>query len=224
MPEVMPAFFSNRADTYDDHMRDTMGVDFDRYYLAVASALDPTERSVSLLDLGTGTGAELAAIMARLPCAHITCVDVSAAMLRKLSDRYHASAHRLTLVRGSYLGLHYRPGAYDYVVSVMTMHHLTCGAKLDLYRRLRQSLKPGGRYIEGDWVVSPAKAREYRELRAVRLLLVPPGAGEAEYHLDIPLTLEDQVGLLQSAGFDPVSVRLHEGERAVLAAGVAHPR
>jgi predicted acetyltransferase len=53
--EEMSAFFNFRADTYDNHMLDDLGLD--EFYEAIAACFNaPLKR---LLDLGCGTGLEL---------------------------------------------------------------------------------------------------------------------------------------------------------------------
>lgn len=44
-------------------------------------------------------------------------------------------------------------------VFAMTLYHLLLDRKARLYARIRKAFKPGGRYIEGNYVVSPEKER-----------------------------------------------------------------
>jgi tRNA (cmo5U34)-methyltransferase len=75
----------------------------------------------------------------------------------------------------------------------MTLHHLLPDKKLELYRNIRQTLKPGGKYMEGDYIVSPEKEAEclaqFEELRRDR-----EDIDDGSHHIDIPMstaTLED---------------------------------
>jgi len=44
--------------------------------------------------------------------------------------------------------------AYDYVLAVQTLHHLLRDTKSDLYKKIGKSLKPAGRFINADDMVS----------------------------------------------------------------------
>jgi S-adenosylmethionine-dependent methyltransferase len=220
-PEQMAAFFDSRAASYDDHMHQSLGEAFDAFYAAVAQPVALTEQPVRLLDLGCGTGAELTGILERAPRAHCTCVDLSAAMLQQLAERYAAQREQLTLVQGSYLEMAFESGTYDCAVSVMTMHHLPHEPKRALYARILAALRPGGRYIEGDWYVS--EAAETALLATYAKQMAEAGAGL--YHIDIPFAVATQVRLLREAGFAAVEVTWAGDEKAVLVAarGEADP-
>jgi tRNA (cmo5U34)-methyltransferase len=108
------------------------------------------------------------------------------------------------LIRASYLDVPLGVDLYDYVVAVMTLHHLLPARKASLYQRIREALTPGGACIEGDWVVSPEEL-VYRSAYqdAVRELQTSEEGG---HHIDVPLSLETQKRLLSEAGFSAVQV------------------
>lgn len=212
-PEEMAAFFNARVEGYDDHMRSSLGDLFDDFYTAVAAPI-PAGAAPVILDLGAGTGAELATIFARSQNARFTCVDMAPAMLEKLSERFAAQREQLTLICGSYLEVALPEGAFDFAVAAMTMHHFLHGPKRDLYRRIRQALRPGGIYIEGDYYVTAAEEREFIERRAELLRQVDEGL----YHIDIPFTLDTQRRLLLEAGFTACDVLWQVGDKAVITA------
>ena len=196
--EPMTAFFDRRAGSYDEHMRQNVA-DFEAFYRAVARPVAPTGEPLRILDLGCGTGLELRYILARVPRAAITGIDLSAAMLARLRDRFaeHTPPPALHLIQGSYLELPLGEGLYDYAVSVMTLHHLLPEPKVALYRKIHQALRPGGHYIEGEWVVSPDDEAAYRqryEQKARALGSDPAG----HYHVDIPFSLATQQRLVTS--------------------------
>lgn len=203
-PERMSDFFDARSEGYEKHMERTV-TSFSGFYEAIASPFPETEDALNILDIGCGTGLELDVILSRAPNAIVTGIDVSAGMLNRLREKHVDRADRLRLVQGSYLEIPLGEGAYDYAVSVMTLHHLLPPNKRDLYCRIRRALKREGAYVEGDWVVSPEEERrhlaEYEEqMRAI-------GASEGgSYHIDVPLSLETQTRLLKAAGFSTVDV------------------
>ena len=227
--ERMAEFFDRRVDTYEAHMREIMPA-FDEFYSSVAGQIPITSQPLSILDLGCGTGLELDFVFRRVPGARITAVDVSPDMLARLEAKLSDSPHRpqVSIVRGSYLTMAFPERSFDHAISVQTMHHFTPDVKLSLYSRIARALKPGGSYVEGDYVVSPEEEKsrlaQYAEisesLRADGLI----GKDEVlngKYHIDIPLSIESQVAILGEAGFADVKVVFRQGAAAVFSARTA---
>ena len=100
----------------------------------------------------------------------------------------------------------------------MAMHHFPRPRKLALYKRIRAALKTGGRYIEGDYVVSPEREpemlAEYERARANHGL-----AADGLYHIDIPFSVGTQTELLREAGFAKVEVAWEGEAKVIMAAG-----
>ncbi len=214
-PEEMAAFFDRRAEGYDAHMRKTVE-NFDAFYNAVASAVALATEPVRILDLGAGTGAELEGIFARAPQAQVTAVDVSRTMLDRLRTKHATHTDQIELVHASFIEMPFPEGAYDYVVSVMALHHHLPEAKLALYRKIRGALRPGGTFANGDYV-SDQPDREDTEatLRALAERGDSPPGG---YHIDLPLSVETEKRLLQEAGFVRTEVPFVRPRAAVLIA------
>jgi tRNA (cmo5U34)-methyltransferase len=213
-PEPMAAFFDIRADGYDDHMHKALGDLFDPYYQAIAALIPRTAEPIRILDLGTGTGAELGPIFGRAPRALFTCIDMSSGMLQRLAERYAAHQPQLTLIQGSYLEVPFETG-FDVAVASMTMHHFLREPKQALYERIRKALKPGGIYIEGDYY---ATGPEHEEACLGQHAEAMRAAGDGLYHIDIPFTLQTQTDLLTRAGFATVAVTMFDDEKGVLVA------
>jgi tRNA (cmo5U34)-methyltransferase len=74
-------------------------------------------------------------------------------------------------------------------------------------------LKPGGKYVEGDYVVYPEK--EKRLLENYHLTLKENSISSGLYHIDIPLSLASQKGLLLAAGFSRLNILWHKGEHLI---------
>jgi tRNA (cmo5U34)-methyltransferase len=212
----MAEFFDRRAASYDEHMRRSVA-EFSDFYRNVAKPIRRTEEPIAILDLGCGTGLELAFIFEKAPNARITGVDLSREMLAKLSEKHRDKGEQITLVRASFLDFEIGEERWDYIVSVMAMHHLTRGEKLRLYRAIHKGLKPGGLYIEGDYVVTEEEEEEslkrYAEFRRKY-----PEAANGAYHIDIPFSPGTQVRLLLAAGFAEAEVGWNNGKAAVFVA------
>ncbi len=141
-----------------------------------------------VLDLGTGTGETLAAVLARHGGAAAVGIDKNEAMLDAARARLRGSAVELVVAQ---LSDPLPPGPFDLVVSALAVHHLEGHDKAALFARVRGVLRPGGRFVLGDVVipVDPADA-------------VTPLSGAH----DRPSTLAEQLGWLADAGFDAAGV------------------
>lgn len=202
--ESMPDFFDRRVQIYEGHMREIIK-NFNSYYSSVSKPIKKTDKKILILDLGCGTGLEIRHILKQAPNALIYCIDISKGMLKKLKENYPANRKNLKLINKSYLD--YKPGInkFDYVVSVMTIHHLEQVPKLKLYKKIKKSLKKGGSYIEGDYYVD--QAEEKRLLgRYLALKKRKPDIASGKYHIDIPFSIETQSKLFKDAGFDQVDI------------------
>jgi tRNA (cmo5U34)-methyltransferase len=136
----------------------------------------------SVLDLGTGTGETLAAVLARHPGAAATGIDENPAMLGAAEDRLAGLGVNLVV---SDLGDPLPPGPFDLVVSALAVHHLDGPGKAALFGRVAAVLLPGGRFVLGD-VVIPANPRD---------VVVPVHDG-----YDRPSTTADQLAWLAESG------------------------
>ena len=216
-PEEIERFFDERAAGYDDHMRQILGDNFERIYQAVAAAIEPTDAEIHVLDLGAGTGAELTYVLARAPHARCTCVDLSSEMLARLERRYSAASGRIECVRRSFLDQPFPRRPYAYVISVMAMHHYDHVQKLALYRKIRERLAARGRYVVGDYFVSPAEERA--KLAKVRQKTWKGTiSSDRLYHIDIPSSIPTEKRLLLETGFSSVEILFETEKAAVLAA------
>ncbi len=214
--ERMAKFFDRRAAFYEEHMRRSVA-GFEDFYRTVAAPIERTAEPIEILDLGCGTGLELESLFKRSPNARITAVDLSRGMLAKLSEKYADKAKQIALIQDSFLEFPIGQGRWNYIVSVMAMHHLTPEEKLLLYRSIHIGLRPGGLYIEGDYVVAEEEEkellREYWKLRRAN-----PEVANGAYHLDIPLSTKTQIRLLSNAGFAGVGITWSSDKAAVFTA------
>ena len=151
----------------------------------------------SILDLGVGTGETASAVLAVHPAARLTGIDENEPMLAQARDRFPGADLRVQRLEDPLPG-----GNYDLVVSALTVHHLDAAGKADLFRRVRDRLRPGGRFVLAD-VVIPDDPHD---------MITPVNPPH-----DKPSPLADQLRWLQQAGLQP-TVRWHEKDLAVVAA------
>lgn len=219
-PVKMSQFFDERANGYDQHMKQTV-TSFEKFYNIISVPIDRTKEVVEILDLGCGTGLELEGIFSKAPNAVITCIDLSEKMLSKLKSKYSRFSDQIIPVKGSYLMVSLPEKKYDYVVSVMTMHHFLYDTKCKLYKKIRKSMKNEGKYIEGDYVV-PLKKEQQFLLEHNHKIKNIKASERNIFHIDIPFSIKTQSQLLLEGGFSKVEVIFHQNEAAIFVARVCN--
>lgn len=213
MLEKMKEFFAARVEGYEEHMM-TEVQGCKNAYAEMAKLVPDT--CGKLLDLGCGTGLELEAIFNKLPNLEVTGIDLTEEMLEKLVEKF--SDKKVTAVCGSYFDVCFGAETYDCVVSFETMHHFPKAAKVGLYEKIYKALKPGGVYIECDYMVTDQaeedrwfaeKERLWKELR------ITDGA---VYHYDTPCTIENQIAMFLASGFSQAEKVFREENTTIIVA------
>lgn len=204
-PEEMSAFFSSRLDIYEEHMSA-----WAEGYRKLAALLPGETRTI--LDLGPGTGLELDEIFLLFPEAEVTGIDLCKDMLVRLSRKHPDK--KLTLRHENYCLADFADGSnvpgsgFDAVVSFESLHHLLPEDKSGLYRRIFRALKPGGVFLNGDYI---ACCEEEENLLREAFLKKRNSSEFRLLHLDIPLTLSHELCLLKEAGFEAEPVCCENG-------------
>ena len=182
--EDMNGFFAARVDTYEAHMSV-----WDKAYGRVAE----------LTPGGCGTGLELDRIFARWPELAVTGVDLCAAMLEKLRAKH--AGRRLELRCADYLAMDLGAEQYGAVVSVESLHHFTPEQKLELYKKIHAALRPGGFFLEADYIACCEEEETLLRAESARRRARANIPADVFIHFDTPLTLEHELALLRAAGF-----------------------
>lgn len=196
MLEKMSDFFTARVKMYDEHMLSEVE-GCKEGYIKMAT-LVPTH-SERLLDLGCGTGLELDEIFKLLPHIKVTGIDLTQAMLDELY-RKHPDKD-MQLICADYFQIPLGKNEFDCAVSFQTMHHFSKDKKLELYKKIYESLKDGGIYIECDYMVITQKEEDFWFSENDRIRKEQGVAVEEFYHYDTPCTVDNQMSLLREAGF-----------------------
>lgn len=208
--EKMKDFFNKRADNYDDHMKSNVK-DFNSFYSHIATEIEKSDQPINILDIGCGTGLELEYIFQKTPHAKLFCLDLSEQMLNRLKEKYSSKKDLIETSVGSYLKKSFGENKYDYIVSVMTLHHLRYNDKLRLYKKIYKALKDNGKYIEGDYIVD--KTKEQSILKKVDENTDYKTNGD--YHLDLPFSIETQKQILAESRFRNFNLIYKRDEAAV---------
>ncbi|MDE3130016.1 MAG: Sua5/YciO/YrdC/YwlC family protein [Acidobacteriota bacterium] len=165
--------------------------------LAAASAGPGVGR---ILELGTGTGATARRLLEAHPGASLVGVDSSPAMLA--AARQHLPGDRFE----PWLASFEEPlpaGPFELVASALAVHHLDDTAKIELFRRVRRLLAPGGRFVLADVI---------RPLDPADALI------ELDEGFDRPSSIAQQLGWLREAGFAAAAVAWERQDLAVIVA------
>jgi tRNA (cmo5U34)-methyltransferase len=138
-----------------------------------------------ILELGTGTGETARRVLEAHPEARLVGLDVNPEMLAEA----HASlpAAQVETLVAQTLQDPLPAGPFDLVMSALAVHHLDSQEKRSLFARVHEALRPDGRFVLGDVVVS--EQPEDAEI-------------ELSEGYDKPDTVEDQLAWLADAGFD----------------------
>jgi tRNA (cmo5U34)-methyltransferase len=142
-----------------------------------------------VLELRVGTGQTSRRVLALHPEAQLVGIDESAGMLAAASADIPAADLRLSRLEDPL-----PRGEFDLVVSALTVHHLDSAGKADLFARVADRLRPGGRFVLADLVVPDDPSDVVTPIDGVH---------------DRPSSVNDQVRWLTAAGLhaDVVWVR-----------------
>lgn len=171
------------ADTYLSLMRRELPV-YEEIQRAVARAAAGGTVG-RILDLGAGTGETSRAVLEHHPSAALVLVDENPGMLAAATHALETKRIEETIVVDLLGPL--PVGPFDLIVSALAIHHLEGTAKRELFLRVHELLRQGGRFVMADLVVpeDPAAA------------VTPLSDG-----YDHPSSLRELDGWLDDAGFD----------------------
>jgi SAM-dependent methyltransferase len=164
-----------------------------------------------VLDLGTGDGHLIAAVLERRPTATGVGLDVSVRLLELARARFDDASQ--VALRGHDLmdPLPADVGRFDAAVSGLAIHHLADDRKRSLFGEVCSLLLPGGVFCVLDVVASPTPELHERAQAAL-------GFGPEDQHRsDQPARLDEQLLWLRQAGFDHVDCFWKWFELAVFA-------
>lgn len=152
------AYSAGRAEVYDDFIR-LGAMNYDGTLRALVEMTQPPgDAPLAVLELGTGTGLLTEMVLDRFPEATLLGVDGSPQMLSRASARLAPCAGRVRLEARSFEDfLRDGPAAQslDLIVSSFALHHMDHAALRAAFLRLRRSLRPGGRLVIADYVLTP---------------------------------------------------------------------
>jgi tRNA (cmo5U34)-methyltransferase len=177
----------------------------------VVALLESLPRSISrVLDLGSGDGRLLAAVLDAAPDATGVAVDFSTEMLGRLRARFSADT-RVIVVEHDLATPLPDLGTFDAIVSSFAIHHLPHARKRELYTEIHDRLAPGGVFLNLEHVASATAALHLWFLTA--LGVAPEDDDPSNQLLDVGT----QLTWLREIGFADVDCHWKWRELALLA-------
>ena len=98
---------------------------------------------------------------------------------------------------------------FDYVISVMALHHFLEKEKLLLYKRILTSLKTNGLFINSDYIIDDPNYEMERFEQFKKIQEEYPGQ---LFHFDIPFTEERERKVLVESGFRSID-KVYENKK-----------
>ena len=142
--------FNSVADKYDEQRKKLIPC-FDDFYYCAVNNLKFNRRNPKVLDLGAGTGLLTQKLLERCPSAEVEMVDMSENMLAIAKERFR-NRENVSFIVGDYSSIKFN-GAYDAIVSSLSIHHLADSDKIKLYRKIYSHLEPSGIFINAEQVL-----------------------------------------------------------------------
>ena len=162
-----------------------------------------------VLDLGSGDGRLLDAVLRARPTASGGALDFSPLMLQQLATRF-GSTPRVAVIDHN-LDRPLPPlGTFDAVVSSFAIHHLEHDRKRALYAEIRELLNPGGVFCNLEHVASASAYGHHRFLEAMG---TDPDDEDPSNRL---LDVHAQLSWLRELGFNDVDCYWKWRELALL--------
>ena len=203
--ELMDQYFDSRVDVYDEIHQQT-GISWGIQIRDIVSKYISSQKC-KILDLGCGTGLELEEILKKSPDSEIVCIDLSKEMLKKLEIKY--KNYNVKTINENFFNVDFGNNEYDYVISVMALHHFFEKEKLILYKKIFTSLKETGLFINSDYIIDDSnyELERFKQLR--RIQKEHPGQ---LFHFDIPFTEERERGVIVESGFSTID-KVYENKK-----------
>ncbi|CUW38911.1 Putative SAM-dependent methyltransferase(Methyltransferase type 12,49-144) [Magnetospirillum sp. XM-1] len=223
MPLTVEAAFNRAARSYDGLRRQLIPCFDDFYGAALDLVAEYAPPAAHILDLGAGTGLLSALVAERLPDARLVLTDLAEGMLAQARERFAGRSVPVELRVMNHLDLA-EEGAYDVVMSALSIHHLEDEGKRAVYAAMARAVRPGGLVLNADQVAGDTPEMEARywthwheSIRRAGVSDDDVAAAIERQTLDRRAPLAPQLGWLRQAGLAEVECRYKNVSFAVMA-------
>ena len=110
---------------------------------------------------------------------------------------------------------------FDAIISFQTMHHFSHEQKIKLYSKVYSALKPGGNYIECDYMVIEQKDEDFYFKENERIRKEKNIVDGEFYHYDTPCTIDNQLKMLRIAKFEKAEMVWRKANTTMIVADKA---
>ena len=184
-------FFSEKADGYDEDHKPFMNT---KAMLTESIDFEPKK----VIDLGAGTGLELIEFFKKYPNSRVKGIDLTIEMLNKIKERDFAK--KVDIVCGDFFEVEFGKDN-DVIMSTSALHHFLYDEKIKLYKKIYDSLRTGGLFINSDYIVETIEEEEQ---------CIYNYEHKVNRHNDTPLTIDHELEILKMVGFEDIEVKQPE--------------
>ena len=197
--QEMRNFFNEKSENYDERHIELGLMD---YKTKITEVLN--DNTSYILDLGVGTGLELIPFFERFPNAKVMAIDITENMLDILKTREFSN--NIEMICEDFFKVDFGQEKFDAVISSAALHHFSKEEKEILYKKIYDSLKDGGQFINSDKF---AKDEEEEK----RFMQEYVQNTDSEKHIDTPLCLDNEKYLLEKVGFQNIEFQEINSEK-----------
>ncbi|BAE52424.1 SAM-dependent methyltransferase [Paramagnetospirillum magneticum AMB-1] len=223
MTLTIEAAFNRAARSYDGLRRQLIPCFDDFYGAALDLVTEFAPPGARILDLGAGTGLLSALVAERRPDVRLVLTDLAEDMLERARERFAAHPVPVEFRVMNHLDLA-EEGAYDVVMSALSIHHLEDEGKRAVYAAMARAVRPGGAVVNADQVAGDTAEMEARywshwheAIQRAGLPVDEIAAAIERQTLDRRTPLAPQLDWLRRAGLEQVECRYKNVSFAVMA-------
>lgn len=183
---------------------------FEDFYGSALSLIEPACKSLSVLDIGAGSGLFSSFLLSKFPNARITLIDISSKMLEVAKQRFNG-VEGIEYIVGDYTQHNFNQ-VYDIVISALSIHHLNDEQKISVFQKCYSSLRENGIFINCDQVLGETECLDSLYKKQWKSSIENSGLPMDEIlsayervKLDKEATLTHQLQWLREVGFSDVA-------------------
>lgn len=200
------------AESYDRNILNTIP-HYDEVYNQISDAVSVafSNKAVSWLDIGCGTGKMAKVAFEQCNVEKMICTDNSSAMLKVAKQKINFSS--VEFLNLPIEEINY-DSQFDVITSILVNHYMTCKERMIAVRNCYHALKEEGIFITFENFAPCDEAMKTLYLKRWKKYQYSKGKSikECEKHLSrynteyFPITIQEQIKMLRDCGFMSVEI------------------
>lgn len=200
------------AESYDRDILNTIP-HYDEVYNQISDAVSVafSNKAVSWLDIGCGTGKMAEVAFEQCNVEKMICTDNSSAMLKVAKQKINFSSVEFLSLPIEEINY---DSQFDMITSILVNHYMTHGERMIVIRNCYHALKEGGIFITFENFAPCDEAMKNLYLKRWKKYQYSKGKSikECEKHLSrynteyFPITIQEQIKMLRNCGFMSVEI------------------